>query len=240
MVLVHGSMDRSATFVRLGRELRDHHVVRYDRRGYGRSLRCGVTDVQGHADDLLAVIARSHDGRGAVVAGHSLGGDIVLAAAERRPDLVAAAVVWEAPMAWQPWWPSHTAGGAAMGGLSDDGAALAAERFLRRMLGDERWEAMPPAVRDQRRAEGAALVAELRSLRATAPYNPARITIPLIVGAGTRSRPHHRRAAHELAAAAVHAELVEIEGAGHAAHATHAPEFAELVRRAIVRSGVEG
>ena len=38
VVLVHGAMDRSAGMLRLSRRLDEtHRVLRYDRRGYGRS-----------------------------------------------------------------------------------------------------------------------------------------------------------------------------------------------------------
>ena len=229
VVLVHGTMDRSSSFARVADELAECHVVRYDRRGYGRSQACGVTDMAGHADDLVDVLVAVG---GAVVAGHSLGGDIVLAAAERRPDLVHAAVVYEAPMPWVSWWPSHSAGGDAMGALGTGGPGLAAERFLRRMLGDDRWAAMSPATQEERRGDGDALVAEMQSIRAAEPYALSRVSVPLVVGSGTESRPHHRRAVRELTAAVPGAELVEIPGAGHGAHGSHPVEFAGLVRRA--------
>ena len=233
MVLVHGTMDRCSSFARVAHELKDCHVVRYDRRGYGRSRECGVTDVPGHAADLVAVLSGLG---GAVVAGHSLGGDIVLAAAEQRPDLVRAAVVYEAPLPWLAWWPSHSAGGDAMGALGAGGPGLAAERFLRRMLGDERWSAMTPAIQDERRADGEALVAEMRSIRSGEPYSLSRVSVPLVVGSGTSSRPHHRRAVRELAAAVPGAALIEIEGAAHGAHVSHPVEFAGLVRHALGRA----
>src|SRR3954447_17941845 len=84
VVLVHGSMDRSGSWVRVVRELRDRHTVRYDRRGYGRSLDDGPGTMDQHVADLFAVI----ESRPCVVAGHSYGAAIALAAAQRRPDLV--------------------------------------------------------------------------------------------------------------------------------------------------------
>ena len=67
VVFVHGSMDRSSGFARVTRHLHDVPTLRYDRRGYGRSLAAlgegpGI-GVDGHVDDLLAVL----DGRPAVV-----------------------------------------------------------------------------------------------------------------------------------------------------------------------------
>ena len=64
--------------------LADLPVVRYDRRGYGRSTSLGVGDLSVHADDLLDLIGD----RPAVVVGHSLGGVVALVAAERRPGQI--------------------------------------------------------------------------------------------------------------------------------------------------------
>ena len=53
VVLVHGSMDRSGSWVRVVRELRDVHTVRYDRRGYGRSRHLGGGTMAQHASLVL-------------------------------------------------------------------------------------------------------------------------------------------------------------------------------------------
>jgi pimeloyl-ACP methyl ester carboxylesterase len=133
VVLVHGSMDRSGSWVRVVRELRDRHTVRYDRRGYGRSIDLGPGAVADHVADLFEVIAE----RPCVVAGHSYGSAIALVAAERRPDLVRGVVAYEGPMPWTDFWPRSSAGATAVNEVRD-GAALgdAAERFLRRYIGD--------------------------------------------------------------------------------------------------------
>ena len=75
--------------------------------------------------------------------GHSLGGVVALAFAARHPELVPAVVAYEAPMAWQPWWPS--AAPAPRRSTAPGDEADAAERFMRRMVGDERWEGLPAA-----------------------------------------------------------------------------------------------
>ena len=233
VVLVHGSMDRSASWARVLRKLRGRHVVRYDRRGYGRSRDAGQpADLHGHADDLLAVV----DGRPAVLVGHSLGGAVVLTAAAREPSLVPAAVVFEAPLSWRSWWPADSAGGSALAGGGESSPADAAEAFLRRMIGDERWEGLPAKTRADRRAEGPALVAELVATRTgPAPYDPADLRLPVVVGRGSESSAHLRRAAEQLAGELPDAELVEIDGAGHGAHLSHAGAFAGLVDRALER-----
>ncbi len=138
-------------------------------------------------DDLVAVI----DGRPAVVFGHSFGGDIALAAAERHPHLVRAVGTYEAPMSWEPWWPEDTAGGDAVRLGEEEGPAAAAEAFARRMVGDRIWDRLPPATRADRLAEGPALVGELSDLRRRPPYDPALITVPVLVARGERCAPHH-------------------------------------------------
>jgi pimeloyl-ACP methyl ester carboxylesterase len=236
VVLVHGTMDRAASFAKTARRLDDLHVVRYDRRGYGHSLAMGpARDVAQQVDDLLGVI----DGRPSVVAGHSLGGVIALAAAARHPDVVRAVVAYESPRSWLDWWPPGTAGGAAISIAGEAGPEEAAERFMRRMVGDERWERMPPSTRQARRAEGPAMVAEIDGTRRPpAPYEDGDVTVPVVVGHGTESQAHHQRTAQDLAAALPRAELHVVDGSSHGVHLTHPGEFAALVRRAVALAGV--
>jgi pimeloyl-ACP methyl ester carboxylesterase len=228
VVFVHGALDRSTAFAPTSRRLGDLTLVRYDRRGYGRSLACGVcTDLDEQVADLAGVVAE----RPTVLVGHSLGGVLAVTLAARRPDLIEAVVAYEAPMAWASWWPVSTAGGAAVAG----DPAQAAERFMRRLIGDERWAALPERTRAARRAEGPALLAELRSMRASpdAPYDAATLRVPVLAAHGTESRAHHKAAAERLAAAAPQGQLRVIEGAGHGAHLTHPDAFAGLVRAAV-------
>ena len=232
VVLIHGSLDRSTAFMRVARELRDLTVLRFDRRGYGRSLAVGPCR---SFDDQVADLASVVGSEPAVVVGHSLGGVVALTFASRHPELAPAVVAYEAPMPWLPTWPSNTAGGVAL--AEGGGEADAAEEFMRRIVGDERWEALPPRTQEQRRAEGPALVAELRSLRPpnAAPFDAATLAVPLVAAHGGRSRPHHQRAARTLATVVPQGELVVIDDASHGAHLTHPREFAGLVRRALDR-----
>lgn len=238
VVLVHGSLDRSTAFLRTMRLLDDCTVVRYDRRGYGKSLAAGpCVRFEEQVDDLAQVVA----GRPSVLFGHSLGGVVALAFAARHPELVPALVAYEAPMAWQPWWPARTAGSVVMatGAEPPVDEARAAERFMRRMIGDERWEGLPERTKAQRRAEGPALVAELRSIRppSPAPYEPADVRVPVTAAHGTESAPHHQETARALAAAVPQGELRIVDGAGHGVHLSHPAAVAALVRRAIERAG---
>lgn len=87
VVLSHGWTCSTAFWAAQIRELaRDHRVVAYDQRGHGRSP-AGARRAYGTtalADDLAAVLkATLAPGERAVVAGHSMGGMTVMAAAGR-------------------------------------------------------------------------------------------------------------------------------------------------------------
>jgi len=225
VVLIHGSMDRSAGLLRLSRRLDDgHQVVRYDRRGYGRSRpHPGPYGIESQVGDVEALLA----GRPAVVFGHSYGGNVALALASRRPDLVAAVAVFEVPLSWLDWWPGSTAGADALATRGDPGDA--AERFIRRLVGDERWARMPSTTREARRAEGVAMVGELTDLRDHEPWVGAAVTMPVLAMHGTRGRPHHRASSAHLAEVLPDCQVVEIDGANHFGPNTHPDEVADVI-----------
>lgn len=246
VILVHGAMDRSASFGRAVRLLDDLPVVRYDRRGYGHSMALGLGNLEVHVADLVALVAD----RPAVLVGHSIGGVIALMATQQRAS-VASVAAWEAPMPWAAWWPAFSAGGAAIASMSqeptdgiagsdmsDTEAGDAAERFMRRMIGADRWNRLGEGVRQARRNEGRALVADVGSLhRNAAPYDAASLVQPVLAGYGTESVPYHQRAARELASAVRDGELVVVDGASHGVHLSHPPGFASFVRQAVERAG---
>jgi pimeloyl-ACP methyl ester carboxylesterase len=223
-------MDRSTSFRRVMTRLPDATVVSFDRRGYADSVGTRPSDVfDRQVDDLVEVLA----GRLAVVVGHSFGGDVVLATCQRHPELFEAAMVYEPPQPWLNTRPGKSAGSWAMAHAGED-PGEAAEIFMRRMIGDARWERLPETVRQQRRAEGAALVADLTSLRAAPPpFEPSAISIPVVCGYGTRSKDHHRQDTRTLASQLPGGELHAIPGCDHGAHLSHPNEFAALIRRAI-------
>ena len=199
VALVHGSMDRSAGLLRLSRRLDDHHrVLRYDRRGYGRSApHPGPFGVADQVADLAALLADVFDRRPAVVFGHSLGGDVAMAAAAAHPDLVPGLVVYEPPLSWLPWWPTTSAGSRALAGSADP--ADAAEQFMRHLVGDHRWAHLPPGTRAARRREGAAMVGELADLRAGPPFDPTILAQAVVAMRGELGADHHRRGIEHLA-----------------------------------------
>jgi pimeloyl-ACP methyl ester carboxylesterase len=240
VVLVHGSLDRSAGMLKLGRRLDEaFRVTRYDRRGYGRSVdHPGPFAIEGQVDDLVAVVERA-PGAGAptIVIGHSYGGNVALAFADRHPGRAAAIVTFESPLSWEPWWPQDSAGAAALDGGDPEGAA---ERFMRRLIGDQRWEKLPPSTREARRREGPAMIDELRDLRTGPPWSPGRIGVPVLAMYGEHGREQHRRGAETLGRVLPDAEVVMIPGAHHFGPNTHADDVADRILDFLHRRGVLG
>jgi pimeloyl-ACP methyl ester carboxylesterase len=183
----------------------------------------------------MAVVDRAPADGPCVVFGHSYGGHVALAAAERHPRRVAAVAVYETPLAWMPWWPSTTAGGDATSHASDP--ADAAERFMRRLFGDERWERLPPATRDARRAEGPALLGELNDIRANTPWDPDSITVPVLAMRGERGQEHHRRGT-ALLGEWFGCDVVTIEGASHFGPNTHPGQVADALEAFVAAAFV--
>jgi len=217
IVLVHGAMDRGAGMLRVARRLRGRSVVRYDRRGYGRSRQAPPTArFADQVADLAAIVGE----RPTILFGHSYGGVIAMALATTGDPNIVGVVSYEAPRGWEDWWPDPPP--------PDVEPADAAESFLRRMIGDEGWLALPDRTRADRRAEGAAMVAELREHQVQR-YDATCIHVPFIVGLGAESGERAHRAALLTAEEATHGELHEIAGAGHGAPSTHAGEMARLI-----------
>lgn len=223
MVLIHGSLDRSAGLARVARVLGGtSRVVRYDRRGYGRSWpHAGPFSVQDQVDDVIGVLG----GRPAVLVGHSFGGQVALAAASILGRQIMGVSTYETPLSWLEWWPRDSAGAAGV----DAGPELAAERFLTRLVGRDTWDRLPERTKEARRREGRALVGELGALREGPPWDAAKIECRVVCGVGERAMGHHVRATHWLVDHLPHAMFVTIPGAGHGAPNTHPVEFCDML-----------
>jgi pimeloyl-ACP methyl ester carboxylesterase len=229
VVLIHGSMDRSTGMLRLSRRLDGaFRVLRYDRRGYGKSAPAdhphqGPFDMHAQVGDLMAQLA----GRRAVLIGHSYGGNVALAAAAQHPDEIAGVAVYETPLSWEPWWPGTTAGAAAR--ATDGDAAEAAERFMRRLVSDPVWEGLPERTKATRRREGSAMVGELRDLAAHRPWQAADVRCPVVLSYGELGAPHHRQGMQHVHALMPGSALFVLPRARHDAPMSNAEEFAATV-----------
>jgi pimeloyl-ACP methyl ester carboxylesterase len=252
VVFVHGSLDRGDSFRRVMRRLPDVTAVAYDRRGYQGSRGGGVVGLGGHIEDLLAVMEEARTGaatgkgtgrgRPVVAVGHSLGGDVVMGAALASPGLFDAIGVFEPPM---PWLGFRRDAGSTNGGaearpwpaVSED-PGVEVERFFSRMVGASAWRHLTEAGRESRKADGPALVADLRSFRSEVPpFEVTALEVPAVFGMGGQaSRPHHRRTVEWLGANVPNGVVYEIEGAQHGAHLSHPDHFAAMTRLVIERA----
>jgi pimeloyl-ACP methyl ester carboxylesterase len=230
VVLIHGTLDRSAGMARLSRlTARTHQTIRFDRRGYGRNVEHpGPFDVSGNSDDVVRIVGS----RQVVLIGHSYGGNVALAAAERLGNQVVGVSTYETPLSWFDWWPRNSAGGAALTVAPED----AAETFMIRMIGEKRWNELPSATRAQRRREGVALTGELGDLRRAAPWNASNIQCPVLCGRGTRGPEHHLSAPSYLASMLPDGKECIIADAGHGAPISHPQDFYD----ALIKPHFEG
>jgi pimeloyl-ACP methyl ester carboxylesterase len=234
VVLVHGTLDRANSFRRTMRRLEDVRVVAYDRRGYQDSRGPeGPVGIEGHIDDLLAVL---HElGGRPVVVGHSLGAVVALGAAMAEPDKVAAIGAFEPPMRWLPLEERESRQGSFVQSRDPD---VAVESFFRARVGDAAWDRLEPAARADRLADGPALLTELASLNGPPLFDVTKLPVPVIFGGGATSEPFHKENLAWLTEHVPGAERMEIPDAGHGAHLTHPDAFAGFVRRAMALAGL--
>lgn len=199
-----------------------YRVLRYDRRGYGRSWpHQGPFDIADQVNDLVELL----QGRTAVLFGHSFGGNVALATAQRIGAQVRGVGTYETPLSWLPGWSGST--GKRIN--TEDGVEIAAERFMIRLIGQQAWLALPERTKQTRRREGLALTQELALLRKQAPWDPNKIICPMISSHGSRGASHHVEAAQWLASNIVNASVETIEGAKHSAPITHSLQLVSQV-----------
>ena len=120
-----------------------------------------------------------------------------------------------------------TAGAAAVERLADPEGA--AEAFMRRLIGDERWDGLPERTRATRRAEGWAMVHELADLRLHRPWSAEQIRVPVLTGYGTLGSPHHQTGMRYAADEIDGAQVVELAECRHDAPLSHPALFAEAM-----------
>lgn len=223
VVLIHGSLDRSGGMALSARHLQgEHRVLRYDRRGYGRSWpHPGPFSVDDQVDDLVSLVGD----RRSVLIGHSFGGNIALAASVRLGKQVVGVSTYETPLSWMEWWPGTTAGAMAVASSEAD----AAENFMVRLIGHKRWNSLPERTREERRREGAALVGELTALRMSAPWAAGDISCPVLCGYGSNGMKHHAEGARWLSQNLADGRLIELQEAAHGAPMTHPLQFVQAL-----------
>ncbi|HUS65978.1 MAG TPA: alpha/beta hydrolase [Kofleriaceae bacterium] len=230
-LLVHGAAADGRTWtLAAGALAGDLTTLAYDRR-----VAAGLT-TEAHADDAVAILRRElAPGARALVAGSSFGAVVSLEIAARAPELVAGLVLGEPPLPAGPHVPSAPFGfGCAFDRLvATAGGPAAAELFLRSVLGDTAWGAVPPFMRAQLCATWPQIRADMTSLARyrVDPQHLCTVTAPALLLTGSRS-PAFLEAGVELLAAVLPAARRDVvPGAGHAMHIEAPRAYAERVRR---------
>jgi hypothetical protein len=166
----------------------------------------------------------------------------VIGAALAEPSFFDGIGVFEPPMPWLGFRRDGAGTGTEAGtrqwaAVAED-PAEEAERFFSRMISPSAWERLTDEARASRRADGPALVADLRSFRVEgAPFDVTALAMPSVFGmGGPASRPHHRRTVEWLGANVPGGVVYEIEGAQHGAHLSHPDHFAAMTRLVIDRA----
>ena len=220
-------------------------VIAYDRRGYTRSGGEVIRSAAEHTRDAAAILD-ALEARPSVLVGTSAGATIALDLAVRRPDLVRAVVVHEAP--WRALRHPDASGLvvlATMQWLAWRGRyPEAAETLLRWVYayrdGGSAWDAFPEQWRRTARENGRSVVADLKSTMGgyPSPQDLATIAAPVVCTYGSRSRSYMRAVTRSLAHAIPATSVREIGGAAHAVAFDTPGNFAQVIAELIrVKAG---
>ncbi|MEI8335089.1 MAG: alpha/beta fold hydrolase, partial [Chloroflexota bacterium] len=242
VVLLHATLSRASAWRGVARRLSGSAMlVAIDRRGHRASpdpdpMRLTMAD---HVADVAAIL--DHEGIGpAVVVGHSFGACVGLELAACRPELVSAVVAYEPPYVSAAPRAIRDGMGrvatAAAAALARGDGPGAAEVFLRAVLRDEGFDALPPAVRVAVLREGEAAASDAR-LTGLDPSRLGAIRCPVTVAVGGASDPFYAAIAERLTELVPGARVVVLPGADHMAAVTHPDLFVPLVVEALRAAG---
>lgn len=246
ILLIHPAGSTASTWGAVTGDLAEvGRVIAYDRRGYARSGSDVVRSASAHAADAAAVL-EALEVRPAVAVGTSAGATIALVLAVRRPDLVRAAVVHEAP--WHAMRHPSASGLGALARMEWLGwrgrYAEAAETLLRWVYayrdGGTAWDDFPEEWRQIARENGRTVLADLHMTIGArpGPKDLAKITSPVVCTYGSRSS-YMQPIMCSLARAIPTARVREIDGAGHAAPFDAPDAFVQVIAEAIHSSELD-
>jgi len=244
VLLLHGQPgtggDWSAVIERLAGE---HRVIAPDRPGYGES-RGPARGLAANAD-ALATVLDDLEVDEVTVAGHSWGGGVALALAQRHPDRVRALVL--AASIGAPSSLDLVDRVLALPFIGDALAFAGLRVFSPVVLVPRVRSAIGPVARPvptaqlrprvrewQSGSTWRSFVVEQRAMVAELPAISERldaVTVPTIVVVGKRDKLLPTRAGADLAAAIPGSRLVEIPDAGHALPLEAPTELSSLIRQ---------
>jgi pimeloyl-ACP methyl ester carboxylesterase len=213
VVLLHGGGSRGATWDLFTPALlaAGHRVVVPDLRGHGDSPRRRPYTLNGHRDDVLALLDRL-DLAEVTLVGHSLGGFAATLVAQHRPERVARLVLEDPPAP-----PRHSAGKLSLG------------RLLLLSIG---------TADPRRRYDRLALTSAIAQLRRAQPQWWAAlpgVTAPTLLLSGGPTSHIAPAGLAEVAALIPRCELVTVP-VGHRIHSTAPDRFRDIVMP-FVRAG---
>lgn len=203
----------------------DHYrVIAYDRRGYQQSRNRQPLSLDGHAEDLRAVVDAVASDMPTLVFGHSYGGVVALRSAETGASFDAL-VTYEPPL---PWLGPRTG---SFGELDPDPEAEA-EAFFRRMVSNSAWDRMSTAEQASRRSDGPALHNDLSTIRSdTAALNWTTVTTPWTYGHGDAADrvEYYESIATRLRRDVPAITTTKVAHAGHGAHLSNPEAMVRLI-----------
>jgi pimeloyl-ACP methyl ester carboxylesterase len=245
VLLLHATLSNAAQLGSLAGALAGSgrlRTIAVDRRGSGES-RLAVPrplEMSVHVADLTAILDAEGQAA-AVLVGHSFGAVVALEFAARRPDRTIAIVAYEPPYA--PVADDGTRQELAVVAAATerayclDGAASAAETFVRGVAGDAAWDELSERRRGVLEGVGDGAVADV-SLRGLDLDGLGRIVAPVALLTGDASQPFYAGIADALAARIPGASRVALPGLRHPAPITDPAPVAAAVLAALVAAGI--
>jgi len=221
-----------------------YRVLRYDRRGFGRSS--GLPDVTADPADLDALL--QHLGiESAVVLGHSQGGYVAQGFVQNYPRRVNTLILYGAappdgfgvPWSGPDAWPlAQLKDAARTRGIEAIWQVLANHPLI---SGDQMSpEALARVQKIRSMYSGADLLNELPQSGQTARPTMARmvdINVPTLVITGEKEMPYYRLVGDALAYAIPHASRVVIKNGGHRVNASQPAAFNSAILEFLKKRG---
>ena len=234
LVLLHDGVLDSAVWTDVWTDLcKKFHVVRYDRRGYGRSS--ASSEGYYEADDLATLLRQLHIARTAVM-GSSHGGEISINFALAHPEMVQQLILVGAVVGGMPYSAHFLERGQALGKPLEKndlpGAIVAAQ--------NDKYLIAPgnDAAKKRMAAILTASPQDLTHASMELPVKPAlprlqEISAPTLLLVGDADIPDVHAHAGAIEAGIPRARRVVISGVGHLMYLEKPKEFAELVSRFV-------
>lgn len=209
------------------------HVVRYDRRGYGRSP--ASNDGYYETDDLAALFRHLHIAR-AVVVGSSHGGEISINFTLAHPEMVQQLILVGAVVGGMPYSAHFLERGEALGKpleKNDIPGAIAAAQSDKYLIA--------PGNEAAKKRMAAILTASPQDMTHASmelPVKPAlprlqEISVPVLLLVGDADIPDVHAHAGAIEAGVPRSRRVVVSGAGHLMYLEKPQQFTELVMRFI-------